>query len=193
MNYIQFYDDFIMLGQFKLSFILLILIMTTQTMNIFKFSADASMRRWQTINDGVMGGLSKSSLSISDSGYGQFSGHVSLANNGGFASVRLLTDVKVNPKTQQIILKIKGDGKNYQFRLKSENEQNHSYIKEFKTTGEWQTVELDLKDFSPQYRGQQLDLPNFNFSTIKETRFLIANKKEEEFKLLIDSINLEEK
>lgn len=182
-----------MLCHFKLSFIFLIFLMSTQTMSIFKFSSDASMKRWQTVNDGVMGGLSKSSLSISDDGYGQFSGHVSLANNGGFASVRLLTDVKVNPETQKITLKIKGDGKNYQFRLKSENDQEHSYIQEFKTTGEWQTVELDFKDFSPQFRGQQLDLPNFNFSIIKEIRFLITNKKEENFTLLIDSINLEEK
>ena len=182
-----------MLQQFKLSIVFLILILSTQTMSIFKFSADASMKRWQTINDGVMGGLSKSSLSINEDGHGEFSGHVSTANNGGFASVRLLTDVKVNPKTQKIVLKIKGDDKNYQFRLKSENDQDHSYIQEFKTTQEWQTIELDLKDFKPQFRGRQLDMPNFNFSTIKEIRFLIANKKEEKFTLLIDSINLEEK
>ena len=34
-----------------------------------------------------MGGISKSSLILNDLGNGQFMGHVSLANNGGFASI----------------------------------------------------------------------------------------------------------
>ena len=172
------------------SFILISLIMSNQTKPIFSFSSDASLNRWQVINDGVMGGLSKSSLSVTDDGHGQFSGHVSLANNGGFASARLLTDVKCKPDKQNIVLKIKGDGKTYQFRLKNNTDQQESYIQEFKTNGEWQTIKLKISEFSPQFRGKALDLPNFNFSKIEEVRFLIANKKEEDFELLIDEISL---
>lgn len=43
---------------------------------------------WFVVNDGVMGGISSSTLEISSDGTGVFAGHLSLENNGGFASVR---------------------------------------------------------------------------------------------------------
>ncbi len=157
---------------------------------IFDFNKTHSTESWQIINDGVMGGLSKSSIRLTENENGLFSGHISLANNGGFASVRLLTDVKLQKDSKFIKLRIKGDGKTYQFRLKSDRNQRQSYVQVFETNGEWQTVELKINDFSPQFRGRQLDMPNFNFSKIEEVRFLIANKKEEDFELLISSIEL---
>jgi len=163
--------------------------MSAQT-TVFNFSKDANLQYWQIINDGVMGGLSESKMMLSESGHGVFSGHISLANNGGFASTRLLTDVEVNPDEQYVILKLKGDGKTYQFRLKGERNQRQSYVQEFDTNGEWQNIKLKISDFSPQFRGRQLDSPNFNFSKIQEVRFLIGNKKEEDFELMIDSISL---
>lgn len=176
----------------SITVLLIITSMSFQSQNfIFSFSENASLTRWQTVNDGVMGGVSKSDLSLSENNHGKFTGHVSLANNGGFASVKFMTDVKVNAETQQIVLKLKGDGKTYQFRIKSSQDQSESYVQEFKTNGEWQTIKLDLNNFYPQYRGRKLDKPNFNFSQIEEIRFLIANNKEEDFILLIDSIRLD--
>jgi len=43
----------------------------------------------------------------------------------------------------------------------------------------------------PAFRGRKLELPNFSESTIEEIAFLIGNKKNEDFELLIDSITLE--
>lgn len=157
---------------------------------IYDFSKANSIDTWQVINDGVMGGLSKSTINLTKEGHGQFSGQISLENNGGFASVRLLTNLEIKPQQSQIVLRIKGDGKPYQFRLKGSKNQRESYVQEFQTTGEWQNIVLDVKDFSPQFRGRELDIPHFNFSTIEEIRFLIANKKDEDFELLIDSIIL---
>ncbi|MBS3738710.1 MAG: CIA30 family protein [Psychroflexus sp.] len=158
---------------------------------IFSFPQANSTEEWQIVNDGVMGGLSESKLNLTEKGYGQFLGHVSLENNGGFASMRLLTNIQINSEYQHVILYLKGDSKNYQFRLKGDQSQPQSYVQEFKTNGEWQTIKLKLSGFSPQFRGRALDLPNFNFSKIEEVRFLIANKKEEDFKLLVKSIGLE--
>ena len=164
--------------------------MATQTVNIFNFSSEAQIDNWQIVNDGVMGGLSDSSFQLNQEGYGKFSGHVSLENNGGFASVRLPTVIKLENKKQEIVLKIKGDGKTYQCRLKSSRSQSESYVHEFNTTGEWQTIKLTLNDFYPQYRGRKLNASNFDFKKIELFGFLIANKKEESFNLLIDSIEL---
>lgn len=159
--------------------------------NIYTFSESSSLEDWQVINDGVMGGLSSSRISLNEEGYGRFSGHVSLANNGGFASVRLLTKTELDNNSQYIVLHVKGDGKTYQFRLKGDKNQSQSYVQEFETNGEWQTIKLELSKFSPQFRGRTLDIPNFNFSKIEEVRFLIANKKEEDFNLLIKSIDVQ--
>lgn len=174
---------------YKLNIILLFFMLQKTT--IYKFDPDSNTKEWRIINDGVMGGLSESKLSLTDKGHGKFEGHVSLANNGGFASVMLNTDINLQPEHKFVVLKIKGDAKTYQFRLKGSKTQPQSYVQEFKTSGEWQTIRLDISNFSPQYRGRKLDLPNFNFSVIEEVRFLIANKKDQDFKLMIDSIELE--
>lgn len=170
--------------------ILLSLTMAAQTINIFDFSSKATIDQWQIVNDGVMGGLSKSSIQLSKEGHGKFAGHVSLENNGGFASIRLPTDVEVENDQQEIILNVKGDGKNYQCRLKESRNQSESYVYEFSTNGEWQIIKIKLNKFAPQYRGRKLNRPNFNFDKIKLFGFLISNKKEEDFELLVDSIEL---
>ena len=61
--------------------------MSTQTL-IYDFNDQSSSRDWRVVNDGVMGGLSASQFEINEVGNGFFHGHVSLENNGGFASVR---------------------------------------------------------------------------------------------------------
>lgn len=170
--------------------ILVSLTMTTQMNNLFNFSSEAPINNWQIVSDGVMGGLSDSSIQLTKEGFGKFSGHVSLENNGGFTSVRLPSDVNVEKNEQEIVLKIKGDGKTYQCRLQGSKSQSESYVHEFNTTGEWQTIKLKLKDFYPQYRGRKLKAPNFDFDKIKLFGFLISNKKEEDFTLLIDFIEL---
>lgn len=170
--------------------ILIILTMATPTISIFNFSTESEIDKWQIVNDGVMGGVSNSSLELTEKGHGEFTGHVSLENNGGFASVRLPCDVKTRNNNQEIVLKVKGDGKTYQCRLKGDRNQSESYVHEFTTTGEWQTIKLKLKDFYPQYRGRKLNGSNFNFENIKLLGFLISNKKEEDFELLIDLIEL---
>lgn len=158
---------------------------------IYTFSPQSNTREWQIVNDGVMGGISKSSLIITDAGHGKFSGHVSLAYNGGFASIQLQKSIKLSEDKKYLHLRIKGDGKDYEFRLKGKSSQYESYVHPFSTTGEWETIKLAISDFYPQFRGRKLNMPNFNFDTISQMSFLIANKKEEDFEILIDWIALE--
>lgn len=177
----------------KYALILLTLsIYTTAKMtNIYTFSTQSDSKEWRIVNDGVMGGISQSSLLLTDAGHGKFSGHVSLANNGGFASMQLNKTIKVAEENKFIVLRVKGDGKRYEFRLKGNISQSESYVHQFATTGEWEIVKLKVDAFYPQFRGRKLDLPNFNFRSIEQLCFLIANKEEEDFELLIDWISLE--
>ncbi|MDG1476839.1 MAG: CIA30 family protein, partial [Vicingaceae bacterium] len=90
----------------------------------------------------------------------------------------------------KVILKIKGDSKNYQFRLKSKSTSYYSYIKSFSTNGKWQEIEILLSDMYPSFRGRKLDKPNFSEDYIEEIAFLIGNKSNESFELLIDEVRL---
>lgn len=165
---------------------------TQSTMeNIYTFSAQTDLSDWRVVNDGVMGGVSKSNLVHNDAGQGQFAGHVSLANNGGFASIQLNTTVQRAETKNFIVLRLKGDGKGYEFRLKGDLSQAESYVHPFITSGAWETIKLPISGFYPQFRGRKLNLPNFSFDSIEQLSFLIANKQEEDFVLLIDWIGLE--
>ncbi len=149
----------------KLLLITLAFSIYTQTdmKEIYIFNSKTKVKEWRIVNDNVMGGISKSSLTFSDAGNGLFAGHVSLKNNGGFASVQLNTSIKLTEETKFVVLRVKGDGKVYEFRLKSEISQSESYVHQFNTTKEWEIIKLSIGEFYPQFRGRKLNTPNFNF------------------------------
>ncbi len=160
-------------------------------MTIFNFSRNSDISNWEIEDDVVMGGRSNGHFKLNENGHGEFSGRISLENNGGFSSIQYnLEPVKVS-QYSKAILRIKGDGKTYQFRIKSNMDEKASYVYDFKTTEDWMTVEVPFAEMIPQYRGRKLNLPNYQGETMSQVRFLIGNKKEENFKLLIDKIELE--
>lgn len=160
--------------------------MTSQTLVDFK--ENPATKRWNVVDDVVMGGRSSGNFTITEDGYGKFSGEVSLENNGGFSSVKYdIETIKVKP-SYTILIRLKGDGNAYQFRVKDKRRHSYSYISEFETTGAWQTLEFTLADLHPTFRGRKVDLPNFDQDTIEEIRFLIGNKKPQKFELLLESM-----
>ena len=177
----------------KYALIFLILGLTNQSNmeKIYTFSTQTNIREWRIVNDGVMGGISRSSVVLTGEGHGRFSGRVSLANNGGFASIQLNKTIKLAQEKKFIVLRVKGDGKRYEFRLNSETSQYESYVHQFATSGEWEIIKLSISEFYPTFRGRKLNIPNFNFDRIEQMSFFIANGIEEEFVLLIDWIGLE--
>jgi NADH dehydrogenase [ubiquinone] 1 alpha subcomplex assembly factor 1 len=173
----------------KILALLLLFFMNQETL-IYKFSDARKASDWQIINDGVMGGLSKSDLQITKEGNGLFSGQISLKNYGGFASMRYRFDQKETSQFSKFVLKIKGDKKRYQFRVKRSVRDAHSYIYYFETNEEWQDIEIPFDQMYASFRGQRLNYPNFPGEKMQEISFLIGNKKEENFILLIDNISL---
>ncbi|APG65499.1 CIA30 family protein [Tenacibaculum todarodis] len=169
--------------------LLLITFFTSEIM-VFNFNKNADINKWLITNDDVMGGLSTSKMTLNTEGNGVFSGTVSLDNNGGFAMTRLPVDLMIDDKKSKIVIKLKGDGKMYQFRIKSSKNQRYWYIQTFQTTTSWQTIELPLNSFFPSFRGNKLNKDNFSSNTIKEIAILVGNKKNEAFKLEIEKIVL---
>ncbi len=158
---------------------------------LFDFSKESNIQNWSVVNDGVMGGLSKGNFSVNDKGDGFFTGHVSLENNGGFSSVRYNFESKSVSSYKKMTLRLKGDGKQYQIRVKTRISDYYSYIAYINTNGEWQTLEILFSNMIPSFRGNKLDLPNYPGEYMEQFAILIGNKKNEDFKLYLDKIELE--
>ena len=168
----------------------LLLFMNTSDSIIFDFTRDANLSSWYVVDDGVMGGRSKGKLSINDNGNAIFSGEVSLDNYGGFSSIRHQFKKKDISQYSQVVLRVRGDGKKYKFRIKEKNNDYYSFITTFQSTQDWQDLILDMKDMYPAFRGRVLNMDNLKPNTIEEIAFLIGNKRAEKFLLEIDVIFL---
>ncbi|WP_426429742.1 CIA30 family protein [Winogradskyella sp. HB-48] len=166
-------------------------ILFQQTMTLFQFSSESNVNNWKILDDVVMGGRSNGDFKINKDGHGEYSGNVSLDNNGGFSSLRYYFETTDTSEYSKFKIRLKGDGKSYQFRTKNSLNQSHSYIYKFETINEWQTIEIPFNAMYASFRGYRLDIPNFKGDKMEEIAFLIGNKKEESFKLVIDSIILE--
>ncbi len=157
---------------------------------IFDLPDIRDLEDWYILDDGVMGGLSEGQFQLHDDGYGIFSGDVSLENNGGFSSVRYNMGKTKIMGYKTCVFRVKGDGKRYQLRMKSSTREAFSYVQHFETSGEWETITIDLDSLYPTFRGRQLDMPNYPAEILSEISFLISNKKAERFKLELDWMEL---
>nr|WP_320120319.1 CIA30 family protein [uncultured Marinifilum sp.] len=165
--------------------ILILIQILTNTKIIADFTNDTSLLNWYIVNDDVMGGKSDSGIYINQNKCAVFQGTVSLENNGGFAMVKSVFEPLNIKQYSKIVLKVKGDSKKYQLRIKPKNSQYHSFVYNFYTNEEWQILEIPFEKFQARFRGRKLNYPNFNSDQLSEVAFLIGNKKAEKFKLEI--------
>lgn len=164
--------------------------MNTLNHIIFDFTKDSNISAWRIVDDVVMGGRSQGSFRLNENGNGLFSGNISLENNGGFSSLRYrFKEIQVLNYTK-VVLKVKGDGNEYQFRIKDNYQNLYSYTKTFTTSKEWQLIEINLSEMYPSFRGRKLVMDNFSSKMIQEIAILIGNKKEQSFMLEIAKIYL---
>ncbi|SFH76838.1 CIA30 family protein [Halpernia frigidisoli] len=148
--------------------------------------------KWRIQNDVVMGGKSESQLKMTDDSEAIFTGRVSLENYGGFCSIHQTSEKEpftINENSDSFILNLKGDGKNYNFRIRTPKGR-HSYASTFSTSnnGDWESIAIPFKSMQATYHGEVVDVPNYNGENVVEMQLLIGNKKEENFEILVRSI-----
>jgi monofunctional biosynthetic peptidoglycan transglycosylase len=148
-------------------------------------------QHWMAINDDVMGGISQSGLHLSSTATGLFSGLLALENNGGFASIRRRSDSYDLKGCSGVILMVKGDGRTYQFRVKTDDQYDGiAYRTLFTTEAQnWQTLAIPFNSFCASFRGRLV--PNasaLDTEKIKQIGFLLADKQQGAFCLEIASI-----
>lgn len=132
---------------------------------------------WGALDDVVMGGVSESGMRLKD-GVAEFSGMVSTANSGGFASIRTRNfDPPLNlAECDGIELRIKGDGKRYKFMLRTETRWDGiAYCYSFDTVAdEWITVRVPFAELIPVFRAKTVSGQAFNPARITALQMMLS-------------------
>ena len=134
--------------------------------DLYDFTHQETSGVWMIVNDGVMGGISESRLSLDQQGFLVFEGRVSLDYE---------------------------DGKRYQLRLRQGDRMDGvAYFRHFETKiGEWEEVFLPFHSFQASYRGRRLtDYPKLDTSRISQLGLMISDKQEGNFRLEVQRIAL---
>jgi monofunctional biosynthetic peptidoglycan transglycosylase len=161
--------------------------------DLFSFTEPTNSQQWQAVNDGVMGGRSVGKFEITDEQTMKFFGELSLKNNGGFASVRTKA-AKLNlTQGDQLVLRVRGDGRKYTFNLYIPTRRiAFSYRVEFETKkDEWVEVVLPLEKFKATSFGRELRNQSLDPATVSGVGILLGDKKEGPFVLEIDWIKVQ--
>lgn len=151
--------------------------------------ANAELQNWIIVNDTVMGGRSNADLVLADE-YLHFYGQLSLENNGGFASTRRVHASVSWQNKQPIQIRLMGDGRQYQFRLRTNKTFNGvAYVANFQTQpNKLQTLSFKTDDFTAQFRGRKVQAPVLNLSEVNQIGFMLADKTPGQFNLKIAEI-----
>ena len=149
------------------------------------FSNPNTLRDSWIVNDGVMGGVSQSSLRQDVDGM-VFEGLVSLENNGGFASMR--SSVRFPQGIQLIELLAKGDGKRYKLVLRTELAPRVTYVADFIALPTWQTYRFNLSQFKSTFRGRDVNAPTLSFSDVIDFGILISNNQVGSFAIQLKTL-----
>ena len=163
--------------------------MNSQSIDLINPEKNVGITNWYIVNDDVMGGISKSYLSINEEKNLIFNGYLSLENNGGFASSRLSFNKETLTGIKSFKMRIKGDGNIYKLRLR-QNNRRASYSCDFKSLKDkWIEIDISLEDFKPSWRGYYYsDYPDLEIEEINSMGIQISDKQEGDFKLEIKYI-----
>ena len=161
---------------------------------LFDFTGVDAAKEWQAVNDGVMGGVSEGKFKITDKKTIEFFGTLSLANNGGFASVRTKGKKLGLEKGDTLVVKVRGDGREYELNLYVPTIQiAYSYRTVFQTEkDEWVEIKLPLDKFYATSFGQVVkNAGQVNPATVNGIGFVLSDKKAGPFKMEIEWVKVE--
>ena len=158
---------------------------------LFDFSGAEAAKEWQTVNDGVMGGVSEGKFKITDQKTLEFLGTLSLENNGGFASVRTKARKLALENDGTLIARVRGDGREYTLNLYLNKPLiAFSYRAAVQTRKDaWIEVKVPLDMFEATSFGRPVkDAGPVNPKEINALGFMLGDKKTGPFKMEVEWI-----
>eukprot|EP01043_Picozoa_sp_COSAG02_P053110 COSAG02_NODE_5821_length_4014_cov_70.069476_1_plen_392_part_00 len=113
---------------------------------------------WRVVNDGVMGGVSRSSFAFAQAvsgGHAEFTGSLSFARNGGFVSVRGKLPAGACAGATGVVLTVRGSKLPFKFCVRDRASwDSEGYQADFTPSDEWAKVRLPFSSFIPSRYGQ---------------------------------------
>jgi uncharacterized surface protein with fasciclin (FAS1) repeats len=160
---------------------------------VASFADQDALQNWVSVNDSVMGGVSKGGFKLSDNATLIFSGKLSLENNGGFASIRMKPRELNLAGASDLKIRARGDGRTYWAELRTSGQMGaSSYRADLPTTdGEWTEINIPLDSFKLQAFGQKLPGSPVNLAKVDSIGFTLADKKAGPFSLEVEYVKAE--
>ena len=179
------------LGTFALAALFTQAPLSAAEKTVASFESDEPLKSWTSVNDGVMGGISKGGFKRSEQGTLLFTGDLSLENNGGFASIRMKPSALGLSGMSALVVKARGDGRTYWVDLRVTNQMNASSYRAYlpTTAGEWQETRIPFADFKLQAFGRELPVKPLSVAAVTSVGFTLADKKAGPFALEIGAVN----
>ena len=168
----------------------LISLFTALTPLNYDFGADSDYN-WYVVSDGVMGGQSFGELETTKNSL-KFNGEVSLANNGGFSSIRSPYQSKDLSVFSEVTIRYKSTGRNFSFQLQR---YEPWYLPNYKvllenTQGTWKELVVNVMEFKEyrvgRYTGSSIS--SEDLSRIIRMGLITEEKKEGPFEIEVDYI-----
>ena len=161
---------------------------------LFDFTGADSAKQWQTVNDGVMGGVSEGNFKITEEKTMEFFGTLSLANNGGFASVRSKSKKLGLEKGDTLVAKVRGDGREYTLNLyPTKSRTAFSYRATVQTEKDkWIEIRVPLDEFEATSFGRVVkEAGAVKPEEVTSVGFLLGDKKAGPFRMEVEWIKVE--
>ena len=169
-------------------------VMTQQDLRpLVDFTGPEAARRWQAVNDGVMGGVSDGRFRITDEETLEFFGTLSLENNGGFASVRTRPADLGLAAGDTIVVRVKGDGREYVLNLYPKTRRMaFSYRAPLPTRkDEWTEVSVPLADFIPTSFGRRVGgMGPVEPDEVDSLGFMLSDKQAGPFRMQVEWVRV---
>lgn len=161
-----------------------------ESLVIASFNEPGSEKNWVSVNDDVMGGISRGGVTRTDRGTLLFKGNLSVENNGGFASVRTKAAKLGLEDASGLLIRARGDGRTYWVGMQTPRQFGASSYRAFMPTREGTFVEtyIPFSDFKLQAFGRQLAGGPVDPAGVVSVGFTIADNKAGPFELEIEWI-----
>lgn len=158
-------------------------------MDKIDFKDETKEVKWNSVNDGVMGGRSQGSSYLTEADNRIFKGEISLKNNGGFSSVRTSGGKYDLSSYTGVEVKVRGDGRKYYFTARTGSSRRIAFWYDVKTTaGEWTTVKIPFSAFYATSFGRKISDMKLKTNEISSFGLMLYDKKDGKFTIELESI-----
>ena len=174
-------------------FLSLLLMSTSSSSDTLKidFGIGKNGQNWRTVNDGVMGGLSRGVLKY-EKDFVHYEGKISLDNNGGFSSFRSPYQNFDLSEYKSLKLRYRLKGMDFAFTMALDQ---RFYMPNFKqdvpnTDFKWNTIELPIDNFKKHRMGYKIggSPSTKELDRVIRIGFISNEKREAPFEFEIDYI-----